>query len=116
MQYVLLLYANETERRQASESERAACERDRRALVAELAGSGRHRSFHALEDTAAATTVRLREGRPLLHDGPVAEAREQLRGLLLIEARDLDEAIAIAGRTPEARLGAVEIRPLREAS
>lgn len=114
MQYVLLLYASEAERQRASEAELLALRRDREAFVAELAARGRHRAFHALEPTASATTLRLREGRPLLCDGPVAEAREQLLGLLLVEARDLDEAIAIAGRTPEARLGSVEIRPVRE--
>jgi len=112
---MLLLYASERERRSASAAELAALRREREALVAELAGTGRHRSFHALEPTASATTLRLREGRPLLCDGPVADTREQLLGVLLVEARDLDEAIAIAGRTPEASLGSVEIRPIREA-
>lgn len=114
MQYMLLLYASEAERQRASDAESAAHEREREALVAELAAGGRHRAFHALEATGSATTVRLREGRPLLCDGPFAETREQLVGLLRVEARDLDEAIAIAGRTPEARLGSVEIRPIRE--
>lgn len=115
MQYMLLLYANETERGRASDAELAELRDARTALVAELAGSGRRPAFHALEQTTAATTVRLREGRPLLCDGPFAETREQLLGVLVVEARNLDEAIAIAGRAPEARLGAVEIRPLREA-
>ena len=115
MHYALLLYGSEAEGQRASEAERAALQREREALVAELAGRGRRGAFHPLAHTTSATTLRLRDGRPLLCDGPVAEAHEQLLGLLLVEARDLDEAIAIAGRTPEARLGAVEIRPLREA-
>jgi hypothetical protein len=114
MQYVLLLYASETDEQRSTEAEAAAVERDHRALSAELARSGRHRSSYALETTASATTVRLRSGRTLLCDGPFAETREQLRGLLLVEARDLDEAIAIAERAPHARLGSVEIRPVRE--
>jgi hypothetical protein len=116
MQYVLLLYANEAEWQRAGDAEAAALQRDRRALAAELASAGRHRSSHALEHTASATTVRLRGGKALLSDGPFAETREQLRGLLLIDARDLDEAIAIAARAPDARLGSVEIRPVREST
>ena len=116
MQYLLLLYASEAERQRASDAELAAVQREHLALVAELAASGRHGAFHALEHTGAATTLRQRAGKPLVSDGPFAETREQLLGLLLVEARDLDEAIAISGRAPEARLGAVEIRPVREAS
>jgi hypothetical protein len=93
---MLLLYASEAERADASLA------RDRAALAA-----------YALATPGSATTLRLRGGRTLVCDGPVAETREPLHGLLLIEARDLDEAIAIAGRTPDARVGAVEIRPLR---
>lgn len=115
MQYLLLLYASEALRQSASEAEAAALQSDRQALAAELARSGKQRAAHALEPTTAATTVRLRGGRTLLSDGPFAETREQLTGLLWIEARDLDEAIAIAARAPDARLGAVEIRPLRDA-
>jgi len=113
MQYMLLLYASESERQRSSEAEAAAAQRDRQTLAAELARTGKHRSSHALENTASATTVRLRGGKTLLCDGPFAETREQLLGLLLIEARDLDEAIAIAERAPDARLGSVEIRPVR---
>ena len=116
MQYLLLLYASEAERQRATDAELAAVQREHLALVAELAASGRQGAFHALEDTAAATTLRQRAGKPLVSDGPFAETREQLLGLLVVEARDLDEAIAIAGRAPEARLGSVEIRPIREAS
>jgi hypothetical protein len=114
MQYMLLLYANEAEQQRFSEAELAAVERDRQALAAELARTGKHRSSHALQHTTSATTVRLRGGKALLADGPFADTREQLLGLLLIEARDLDEAIAIAERAPDARLGSVEIRPVRD--
>ncbi|HVP29138.1 MAG TPA: YciI family protein [Myxococcota bacterium] len=114
MRYVLLLYASEAESRRASASEAEAVERERRALAAALAQSGKHGASHALVDSASATTLRRRGGRTVLCDGPCEETREQLRGLLLVEARDLDEAIAIAERTPDARLGSVEIRPVRE--
>ena len=114
MLYMLLMYANEAERQHASEAESDEVRRDRQALAEELARAGKHRASHALEHTASSTTVRLRGGKTLLCDGPFAETREQLHGLLLVEARDLDEAIAIAERAPEARLGSVEIRPVRE--
>jgi len=105
MQYMLLLYGVELE------AGAAECERE--ALAAELVASGSHRASHTLEHTACATTVRRRGGRTLLSDGPFAETREQLLGLLLVEAQNLDDAIAIAERAPDARLGAVEIRPVR---
>jgi len=114
MLYVLLLYANEAEQQRASVAEAESVQRDRQELAAALEKAGKHRSSHALAQTTSATTVRLRGGRTLLCDGPFAETREQLRGLLLIEARNLDEAIAIAARAPDARLGSVEIRPVRE--
>ena len=114
MQYLLLLYASEAERRHASETELAALRRDHQVLLRELVETGKHGAFHALEDTTSATTLRQRAGKTLLCDGPSAETREQLLGVLLVEARDLDDAIAIAGRAPEARLGSVEIRPVRE--
>ena len=82
MQYMLLLYASEAERQRASESEAAAVQRDRQALAADLVRTGQCRSSHALEPTASATTVRLRGGQRLLCDGPFAETREQLLGLL----------------------------------
>jgi hypothetical protein len=116
MLYMLLLYANEAERQHCSEAEAVAVDRDRQALAAELGRTGRHRSSHALEHTASATTIRRRGGRTLVSDGPFAETREQLLGLLLVEARDLDEAMSIAERAPDARLGAVEIRPVRESA
>jgi hypothetical protein len=114
MQYMLLLYASEAAQQHSSEAEAAALERDRQALAAELARTGKHRSAHALVHASSATTIRLRGGKTLLSDGPFADTPEQLLGLLLIEARDLDEAIAIAERAPDARLGSVEIRPVRE--
>src|SRR5262245_3080981 len=114
MQYMLLLYASEAEWQRASEAEVAAVQRDRSTLAAELVSTGSHRSSHLLEHTGSATTVRRRDGRTLLCDAPFAETREQLLGLLVVEARNLDEAIAIAERAPDARLGSVEIRPVRE--
>jgi hypothetical protein len=114
MQYALLLYASEVEAQRMSAAEAAALQRGREAFAAELEACGMQRASHTLAPAATATTVRLRGGKALLCDAPFAETQEPLLGLLLIEARDLDEAIAIAQRAPEAWLGAVEIRPLRE--
>jgi hypothetical protein len=116
MHYMLLLYASEAERERASAAQMDALARDHRRLLADLSQTGRSPAYRGLEHTDAATTLRVRGGRTLLCDGPFAETREQLLGVLLVEARDLDEAIAIAGRTPESSLGSVEIRPIREAT
>lgn len=67
-----------------------------------------------LQPVATATTVRVREGEVLLSDGPFAETKEQLAGFYLLEARDLDEALQLASRIPPARLGSIEVRPVRE--
>ncbi len=69
---------------------------------------------YALFDPTTATTIRVRSGRVLLTDGPVADHHEQLRGVVVIDVQNLDEAIAVAARAPDAREGAVEIRPVRE--
>ena len=76
--------------------------------------TGQYLATAPLHPTATATSVRVREGKRLVTDGPFAETREQLGGYFLIEASDLDEAIAIAGRIPMARRGTVEIRPVVE--
>jgi hypothetical protein len=68
---------------------------------------------NALQPTSTATTVRVREGKRLTTDGPYVETKEQLGGYYLVEARDLDEAIAIAGKIPGARVGGVEVRPIQ---
>jgi hypothetical protein len=83
-------------------------------LSQELHSSGHYRAASPLHPTPTATSVRVREGKRLVTDGPFAETREQLGGYFLIEAKDLDEAIGIAGRIPAARFGTVEIRPVME--
>ncbi len=67
---------------------------------------------HALKQTSTATTVRVRDGKRLTTDGPFAETKEQLGGFYLVEAKDIDEAIHIAGRIPAARYGTIEVRPI----
>ncbi|HEU4473690.1 MAG TPA: YciI family protein [Gemmatimonadales bacterium] len=77
-------------------------------------GSGRVIVAEALQAAEASTVVRVRQGRMSITDGPFVETKEQLGGFLLIEARDLNEAILVASRIPSARLGSVEVRPIRE--
>jgi hypothetical protein len=111
MKYMLLVYGNESEWDAAAWEN---CYRESAGLVRELREQGQHLDGTALQPTSAATSVRVRDGKRLVTDGPFAETREQLGGYYLIEAQDLDEAIQIAGRVPGARWGTVEIRPVLE--
>jgi hypothetical protein len=77
-----------------------------------IAASGHLRGGNELDTTAKATTLRLREGRRLVTDGPFAETEEQLGGYYLVEAKDLDEALALAARVPSVRWGSIEVRPI----
>ena len=113
MRYLLLLYTSEAEWERCTEAEMAAVLREHGELTRDLEETGRYRGSNALEPTAAATTLRVRSGKTLVADGPFAETKEQLLGYYLIDARDLDDAMAIAARTPDAKRGAVEIRPVR---
>ena len=111
MRYVLLIYMGENA---MNESEREQCYKDSTQLAHDLKASGQYLGANPLQPVATATSVRVREGRRLVTDGPFAETREQLGGYFLIEAKDLDAAIQIAGRIPAARKGTVEIRPVIE--
>jgi hypothetical protein len=111
MRYILLIYSDEGG---WTEDEREHCFTESTELSHELARSGQYLAAAPLQPVAAATSVRVREGKRLVTDGPFAETREQLGGYFLIEAEDLDEAIAIAGRIPAARKGTVEVRPVLE--
>jgi hypothetical protein len=111
MQYMLLIYADE---QVWTESERAKCYAESTELAHELQSKGKYLGAMPLQPVATATSVQVREGRRIVKDGPFAETREQLGGFFLISAKDLDEAIAIAGRIPGARKGTVEIRPVVE--
>ena len=111
MKYMLLVYGNE---RAWTEEERQACIRESVQLTHDLQAAGQYLSASPLHPVATATSVRVREGKRLVTDGPFAETREQLGGFYLIDAPDLDAAIAIAGRIPAARKGTVEIRPVEE--
>ncbi len=84
------------------------------ATVDELRGSGHLLDAQPLRSAATARTVRLRQGRVVVTDGPFAEIREQLGGFFVLEAVDLDEAVRLAARWPSARLGTIEVRPLED--
>ena len=111
MKYMLLIYMGENA---MNESEREQCYKDSTQLAHDLKASGKYISANPLQPVTAATSVRVRDGRRLVTDGPFAETREQLGGYFLIEAADLDEVIAVASRIPAARKGTVEIRPVTE--
>lgn len=111
MKYMLLIYFDE---QSLDEAEREQCYGESTQLAHELNAGGRYLAANPLHPTATATSVRVRNGKRLVTDGPFAETREQLGGYFLIEAGDLDEAIGVAARIPVARLGTVEIRPVVE--
>ena len=111
MKYMLLVYLDE---QAMSESEREQCYGDSAQLARDLNLSGQYLDASPLQPTPMATSVRMREGKRLVTDGPFAETREQLGGYFLVDARDLDDAINVAARIPAARLGTIEIRPVME--
>ena len=111
MKFMLLIYGEENA---WTDDERRDCYVESTGLTRELHAEGQYLGASPLHPVAMATSVRVREGKRLVVDGPFAETREQLGGYFLVDARDLDEAIAIAGRIPGARKGTVEIRPILE--
>jgi len=108
MQFLLLLFENEKRWMGQGYSDSEMTEY--RALGKEFASA--IKGGHALQPTSAATTVRVRDGKPLTTDGPFAETKEQLGGYYLVEASGLDEAVAIAAKIPCARFGCIEVRPI----
>ena len=111
MKYLLLIYMTENA---MNETEREQCYKDSTQLAHDLKANGQYLSANPLQSVAMATSVRVREGKRLVTDGPFAETREQLGGYFLIDSKDLDEAIRIAERIPAARKGTVEVRPVIE--
>jgi hypothetical protein len=112
MQYMLLIYDNEKHWPSLNEKERNAIMGEYFAFTEDLKKSGALVAGDALQPTSSATTVRVREGKRLTTDGPFAETKEQLGGYYLVNAKDLDEAMAMAARIPAARIGSVEVRPV----
>ena len=113
MKYMLLIYLDE---KALDDSEREECYVESTQLAQDLHASGLYLAANPLHPTSTATSVRLRDGKQLVTDGPFAETREQLGGYFLVDAKDLDEAIRVASRIPGARRGTVEIRPVMEIS
>jgi hypothetical protein len=111
MKYLLLIYMGENA---LTGEEREHCYQESTELAHDLQAKGHFLATAPLQPVSTATSVRVRDGKRLVTDGPFAETREQLGGYFLVQARNLDEAIEIAGRIPGARVGTVEIRPVLE--
>lgn len=112
MRYMLLICHDEKAWGELSEAERSEVYAEYRQFAQQIKASGHHLDGSQLQPASTATIVRVRNGKRIVTDGPFAETREQLGGYFLVEARDLDEAIAIAARIPSARTGTIEVRPL----
>lgn len=106
MKYLCLIYLDESSPKLVSDSECLAYD-------AAIRESGHCLASEALQPVQTATTIRVRNGRVSITDGPFAETKEQLAGFYLVEARDLDEAIELASRIPPASVGSIEVRPIR---
>lgn len=114
MKYMLLVHHDEEAFGKRSEAERQNMLQESVRLANQLHANGQYLSAAPLHPTPETTCVRVRDGKRFVTDGPFAETREQLGGYFLIDAKDLEEAIAIAARIPGARIGTVEVRPVTE--
>lgn len=112
MKYLLLIYANEAQQGQMSQEDMGKMFAEYGAFTKDIKAKGIFQGGDALQPTQTATTVRVRNGKTVKTDGPFAETKEQLGGYYVIEGKDLDDAIAIAARIPDAKNGSVEIRPI----
>jgi hypothetical protein len=110
MKYILLIHHEEA----LDENERRDLLQESIQLANQLHANRQYLDAAPLQPTSATTSVKVRDGKRLVTDGPFAETREQIGGYFLINAQNLDEAIDIAGRIPGARIGTVEVRPVRE--
>ena len=112
MKFILLIYDEEKAWGKLSQAEQQKIMTEYRGLSESLKSSGHFQAGSQLGPVASAASVRLRNGKKMVTDGPFAETREQLGGYYLIEAKDREEAVSIAARIPSARMGTVEVRPL----
>jgi len=112
MQYLLLIYDKESDWGKLSASEQGAMMQEYQEFTKSIHQSGHYRAGSQLHPISKATTVRVRDGKKVITDGPFAETKEQLGGYYLVEAKDLDDAVALAARVPSARFGSIEVRPL----
>ncbi len=114
MKYAALVYYQESIINAMTEKEWHDLNQECVAGVERLTAQGAYLGGEALQPVDSATTVRVRNNETLVSDGPFAETKEQLAGFYLLEAKDLNEALQLASRIPPARLGSVEVRPIRE--
>ena len=114
MRYMLLVHHDEVNFAERPEAERHALLQESVALCNQLATDGRYLSAAPLHPTSETRCVRVRDGKRMVTDGPFAETREQMGGYFLVDAKDVNEAIEIAGRIPGARIGTVEVRRVTE--
>ena len=114
MRYALLIYASEQEWAAQSEEQSQAVNQEYMAFTKDIIDRGLMKGGDALQPTATATTVRVRDGETLTTDGPFAETKDQLGGFYLVDCKDLDEAIEVAAGIPDARRGSIEVRPIME--
>ena len=112
MKYMLLIYNDEKAKR--SETEREDCKHEAVKLAEQLRSQGHYVAANPLQPTTEAKSVRIRQGKQLVTDGPFAETHEQLGGYFLIEVKTIDEAVAVARKIPMAANGTVEVRPVIE--
>jgi hypothetical protein len=113
MQYLLLIYDDEKKWASMSEAESGKFFGEYTEFTESVKKSGKYVAGDALQPTSTATTVRVRDGKTVTTDGPFAETREQLGGYYLVNADNLDDAIAIAARIPSAKIGSIEVRPIQ---
>ena len=113
MQYLLMIYQSEAEYGKIDAATGKKMMEEYGAFTQSIIQSGNFKAGDALQPTTTATTVRVRDGKTLTTDGPFAETREQLGGYYLVEAKDLNAAVAIAARIPGAKTGSIEVRPIR---
>jgi hypothetical protein len=112
MQYLLLIYGNESQFDKMTPAEQKKIDQEYMEFSKSIAASGHLRGGNELDRISKAKTVRVREGKRSVLDGPFAETKEQLGGYYLVEAKDVEEALALAARIPSARWGSIEVRPI----
>jgi hypothetical protein len=114
MKYLCLIYTNETKLQSMPEDELDAVAHECREHLDTLRRSGQLVAAERLESVRTAAIVRVRDGKPVVTDGPFLETKEQLGGFYLIEAGDMNDAVRIAAKIPPGRLGFIEVRPVME--
>jgi len=112
MNYLLMIYANEADFEALGAEALGAISQEYAEFTKSIVQAGQFKAADRLKPVSTASTVRIRNGKTTVTDGPFAETREQLGGYYLVDAKDLDEAIAIAARIPSARHGSIEVRPI----